>query len=189
MNGIKGQDVVILLKLMSLEQGRKDRQQDAGLQTDAPHTVRDLEMQLSISKSEVNNSIRRCLDSGLALRDREDGRPRANARSLLDFIRHGLKFVFPASPGAMTRGMPTAFAAPMLEGLLVSAGEYIHVWPSPEGEAVGQGVKPLFKSVPAAARQDERLYEYLALVDAVRLGGRREADLAGERLAAAILAP
>lgn len=187
MNGIKGQDVVILLKLISLEQERGDRQQDDSSPNDAPHTARDLEMQLSISKSEVNNSIRRCLDSGLALRDREDGRPRANARSLVDFIRHGLKFVFPAAPGAMTRGMPTAFAAPMLEGLLLSAGQYNYVWPWPDGETVGQRVKPLFHSVPEAARQDARLYEYLALVDAIRLGGRREADLAGDRLAGAIL--
>ena len=189
MNGIKGQDVVILLKLISLDQARADRRKDGDLPNDAPHTVRDLEMQLSISKSEVNNSIRRCLDSGLALRDREDGRPRANARGLLDFIRHGLKFVFPAAPGAMTRGMPTAFAAPMLEGLLLSAGQYNYVWPSPDAETVGQRVKPLFHSVPEAARQDARLYEYLALVDAVRLGGRREVDLAGDRLASAILEP
>ena len=75
----------------------------------------------------------------------------------------------------------------MLEGLLLSAGQYNYVWPSPESETVGQRVKPLFHSVPEAAQQDARLYEYLALVDAVRLGGRREADFAGERLAAEIL--
>jgi hypothetical protein len=32
--------------------------------------------------------------------------------------------------------------------------------------------------VPSAARQDERLYAMLALVDAVRLGNEREASLA-----------
>lgn len=188
MSGIKSQDLVVLLKLVSLEQERL-RLRDAGeTPREGPHTVRDFEMELGISKSEVNSSIRRSLASGLAIRDREDGRLRASTRSLLDFIRHGLKFVFPAAPGAMTRGMPTAFAAPMLETLLVSAGRYIYVWPTAEGDAVGQAVKPLFRSVPAAARQDPRLYEYLALVDAVRLGGRREADLAGERLAGAISA-
>jgi len=189
MNGIKGQDVVILLKLICLEEVRSGRRGDGDLQAGAPHTVRDLEMQLSISKSEVNNSIRRCLDLGLAVRDREDGRMRANTRALLDFIRHGLKLVFPAAPGAMTRGMPTAFSAPMLDGLLLSAGRYHYVWPSPDDQTVGQRLNPLFHSVPEAARQDARLYEYLALVDAVRVGGRREADLAVDRLATAILQP
>lgn len=184
MDGIKGQDVVILLKLVSLEQARKASPGREAAR--APHTTRDLEMQLGISKTEVSASLRRSLQLGLAVRDREDGLFLANARGLLDFIRHGLKFVFPAAPGAMTRGMPTAFAAPMLEGLLLSAGQYHYVWPSPDSETVGQRIKPLFHSVPEAARQDPRLYEYLALVDAVRLGGRREADLAGERLAAAI---
>lgn len=184
MHGIKGQDVVILLKLIALDQARAEGR----AAEDASQTVRDLEMQLRISKSEVNNSIRRCLDTGLALRGRADGRLQANARSLIDFIRHGVKFVFPAAPGAMTRGMPTAFAAPMLEGLLVSAGRYIYVWPSPDSETVGQRIRPLFSSVPEAARQDARLYEYLALVDAIRLGGRREADLAIARLEAEILA-
>lgn len=180
MNGIKSQDIVILLKLAGLEQARE-------ITGDAPPTARDLETQLGISKTEVSASIRRSLALGLAIRDRGDGRPRPNPRNLVDFIRHGLKFAFPAAPGAMTRGMPTAFAAPMLEGLLLSAGQYNYVWPWPDGETVGQRVKPLFHSVPEAARQDARLYEYLALVDAIRLGGRREADLAGDRLARAIL--
>ncbi|WP_346283233.1 hypothetical protein [Bradyrhizobium sp. BRP22] len=87
----------------------------------------------------------------------------------------------------MTRGIPTAFAAPMLKGRLVSGGEYIYVWPSAEGHDMGQSVQPLFKSVPEAVQKDERLYEYLALVDAIRLGNQREVGLAGERLSERLL--
>lgn len=186
MTAIKSQDVVILLKLVSLEHDRRGLSAAGEEQRHKPHTVRDLEMQLGISKTEVNSSIRRSLASGLAIRDRQDGRPLPNGRSFLDFITYGLKFVFPAAPSAITRGVATCFAAPMLDGLLISAGQYIYVWPAPEGEAIGQGVKPLFRSVPVAARQDGRLYEYLALVDSVRLGGPREAKLAQEHLAKAI---
>jgi hypothetical protein len=39
------------------------------------------------------------------------------------------------------------------------------------------------KSVPEAAEKDERLYAYLALIDAVRLGNQREANLAADLLA------
>jgi hypothetical protein len=36
--------------------------------------------------------------------------------------------------------------------------------------------------VPAAARQDESLWELLALVDAIRIGSARERGLAAEEL-------
>jgi hypothetical protein len=142
---------------------------------------------LGISKTEVNASIKRSLSSGLAMKDRDSGRAKPHRHNLRDFIVHGLKFVFPARPGAMTRGVPTAFAAPMLKNLLVSAGEYIFVWPSAQGQDKGQSVQPLYKTVPDAVRKDERLYEYLALVDAIRLGNQREAGLAAERLSERLL--
>ncbi|AWM27577.1 hypothetical protein AOX55_00004798 (plasmid) [Sinorhizobium fredii CCBAU 25509] len=87
----------------------------------------------------------------------------------------------------MQRGVPTAFAAPMLEGLLVSGGTYDYVWPYAAGREMGQSVEPLFKSVPEAALKDERLYEYLALVDAIRLGNQRELGLATHHLKSRIM--
>lgn len=187
---MKSQDIVVLLKLVSLQE-----QEDGALpeeilrrfEGEAPYSVRGLESQLGISKTEINASINRSLSSGLAIKDRASGHVRANRRNLHNFIVHGLKFAFPARPGAMTRGLPTAFAAPMLKRSLASAAEFIFVWPFAGGQDVGQSVKPLFKTVPAAARNDERLYEYLALADAIRLGNQREAGLATERLSERLL--
>ncbi len=185
---MKSQDVVILLKLVSLEQEKEKG--GAHPATDShhdPYSVRGLESALGISKTEVNASIKRCISSGLAVKDRESGKAKANRRNLYNFIIHGLKFVFPAKPGAMTRGIPTAFAAAPIKNLLISAGSYIYVWPHAKAKDIGQSVEPLFKSVPEAVQKDGRLYEYLALVDAVRLGNQREAGLAAERLSAKLL--
>jgi hypothetical protein len=44
------------------------------------------------------------------------------------------------------------------------------VWPDQEGTVRGVEFAPLYKSVPRAARRDARLYELLALVDAIRGG-------------------
>lgn len=188
MNGIKSQDIVVLLKLVSLQEDEKrPGEHQWSFPGEAPYSVRGLESLLGISKTEVNASINRSVSTGLAIKDRNTGRPKPNRRNLHSFIVHGLKFVFPAIPGAMTRGVPTAFAAPMLKGQLVSGGEYIYVWPFAEGRDIGQAVEPLFKSVPEAVQKDERLYEYLALVDAIRLGNQREAGLAGERLSERLL--
>ena len=187
---MKSQDIVILLKLVSLQeqedQGHFERLEWPSNRED-PYSVRGLESSLGISKTEVNASIKRSVASGLAVKDREFRRAKPNRRNLYNFIEHGLKFVFPAKPGAMTRGIPTAFAAPMLESLLISAGEYIYVWPYAEGKVKGQSIEPLFKSVPEAVQKDDRLYEYLALVDAIRLGNQREAGLAAERLSEKLL--
>lgn len=187
---MKSQDIVVLLKLASLQQqeGKAATEQlPWTAQGETPYSVRHLETLLGISKTEINASIKRSLSSGLAIKDHDTGRAKPHLRNLHSFIVHGLKFVFPAQAGAMTRGIPTAFAAPMLKGLLVSGGEYIYVWPSAEGREMGQSVQPLFKSVPDAIQRDERLYEYLALADAIRLGNQREAGVAGQRLSERLL--
>jgi hypothetical protein len=201
---MKSQDIVILLKLVSLQDQAEPGDHDLPGHDlpghdlpghdlrghgrsggEDPYSVRGLAASLGISKSEVNASLHRSLASGLAARG-EGSSVKPNRRNLHNFIVHGLKFVFPVKPGGMTRGVPTAFAAPVLEGLM-SAGEYIYVWPYAEGKDMGQSVEPLFKSVPAAVRGDRLLYEYLALVDAIRLGKQRESGLAAERLGERLL--
>src|SRR3546814_3863713 len=104
-------------------------------------SVRALEESTGISKSEVSGSLRRCMDVGLAKPERGSGLPRANTRALLGFIMNGIKFVFPARPGPLVRGIPTAHAAPVLAGRLLSAGEHIYVWEDAYGNVQGQRVR------------------------------------------------
>lgn len=203
---MKSQDILLLLKLVSLERQQSapvpGNRAEQGIPGDwrgwatlpaeedmPPHvaeelfSVRALEESTGISKSEVSGSLRRCMEVGLAKAERGSGFPRANTRALLAFIMNGLKFVFPARPGPMVRGIPTAHAAPVLAGRLLSAGEHIHVWEDAHGSAQGQRVDPLYKSVPYAVRRDATLYAMLAMVDAIRLGRERESALAGKLLA------
>jgi hypothetical protein len=187
---MKGQDIVVLLKLASLEDDAKEIGHESpplGLVAgEDPYSVRGLEAALGISKTEISASLKRSIASGLAIKDRKTDRPKPSRRHLREFIVHGLKFVFPAKPGAMQRGLPTAFAAPVLRESLHSAGSLIFVWPYAHAKEMGQSVDPLFKSVPEACEKDKRLYAYLALVDAIRIGNQREskhaADLLVQRL-------
>lgn len=183
---MKGQDIVILLKLVSLNEQKK-RSLDKFFRGEDPYSVRSLESSLGISKTEVSASIKRCLNSKLAIRDWDSSKIIPNQKALYNFIIHGLKFVFPANPGSMTRGIPTTFSAPVLNNALLSAGEDIYVWPFAEGKEKGQSLAPLFKTVPEAVMKDEQLYRYLALVDAIRIGNPREAGLAEELLAESLL--
>lgn len=178
---MKSQDIVILLKLVSLNEQEKF-QEISKIRNlpnhEDPYSVRGLEFSLGISKTEISASINRSISSGLAIKEHKSGRPKPNRRDLYNFIINGLKFVFPVQPGSITRGVATAFAAPMLINKLISAGDYNYVWPYAEGKEMGQAVKPLFRTVPEASKNDDLLYEYLALIDAMRLGNQREAGLA-----------
>jgi len=56
------------------------------------------------------------------------------------------------------------------------------VWPYAEGAIRGEEFEPLYPSVPFAAQRDPKLYELLALVDAIRDGRARERSLAAKEL-------
>lgn len=142
------------------------------------YTARALELQTGISKTQINRSLKHCMDIGLAREDRKLGVPRANTRVLLEFIVHGLKYVFPARAGELTRGIGTSFAAPVLAGRLLSAGEHLLVWPDAYGNTKGLKVEPLFKTATYAAKRDPEMYALMALIDAIRLGQPRESNLA-----------
>jgi len=80
--------------------------------------------------------------------------------------------------------MPTSYAAPPLNSLIVQTSEPPPVWADPEGSARGYEFSPLYKSVSKAAAKDSALYELLTLVDAIRDGRARERELAVKELAA-----
>lgn len=146
------------------------------------YTARGLADELGVGKTEINNAIKRSITVGMIKLDRHTNRPKVNIKALFEFIIYGLKYVFPAKSAEIVRGIPTSFAAPVLAGQIMTAGEFIYVWPDARGKSKGQSVLPLFKSVPYAVKRDPLLYEYLALVDAIRLGSPREAGLAEKLL-------
>jgi len=75
--------------------------------------------------------------------------------------------------------MPTGHAAsPLKEELTLEPSDLPPVWPSANGTVRGETLAPLYSTVPAAAARDPKLYECLALVDAVRAGRARDRKLA-----------
>ena len=59
----------------------------------------------------------------------------------------------------------------------IQSGEH-YVWPSGKGNLRGQSIIPLYPSVTDAVQKDSKLYELLALIDALRVGKAREKELA-----------
>ena len=114
-----------------------------------------------------------------------DNPVRPHSKQLAEFALHGARYAFAADKTPSTIGVPTSHSAPALDGVFAPGSED-YVWPHPNGTKRGIGVEPLHPSVPFAAMQDAKLYEMLALFDALRVGRARERGMALERLQALI---
>jgi hypothetical protein len=170
---LKGEDIVVLLKLVAAQPG---------------WTVRSLEAEIGIPRSVIQRSLVRLEQAGLL----QEGRRSVNGARAEEFLVHGVKYVFPAVRGGETRGVPTAWAAPPLEKQLAGSGEQSPVWPDPLGRARGIALEPLHDSVPEISRRDRALGELLVLVDGIRVGDARVRGVAekllSQRLGAAAVA-
>lgn len=164
---LKPQDVVVALKLA------------AGPNTH--WTQLELARSLHLSASEVNHGLKR-----LAACHLYNARERRVVRaSLQEFLLSGLRYVFPTELGLFGQGMPTSIgASTALSTKLVLGDEDYVVWPADRrlGRVRGRVIAPLYRNVPHAAAEDPVLHEYLALVDALRVGRARERALAKEEL-------
>jgi hypothetical protein len=210
---LRPQDIVVLLKLSLTSEA-------------ASKPLARLGGDVGISAAEFHGALNRTAAAGLL--DLEQRRPRVSP--LLEFLEHGIRYVFISRRGEITRGIPTAHSAEPLKSLVRGHGPAakIHdqsdrpyhplaqmheqmqgasespsvrgpltlfweqaqtqiVWSHPEGEVWGEGLEPLYPSIIEAARRDPKLHEYLALVDALRIGRARERKLAIELLTKGLL--
>lgn len=167
-NGMRPQDIVILLKIIAL--GNK------------PWQNKDLAQSLFISSSEISEGLNRNEMAGLI----DHKKKRVNREPLMEFLEHGLHYVFPQYPGSMVNGMPTAHCHPFMKQYFTSELQY--VWADAiNGEERGLSIEPLYQGQVKAAHQDAQLYKFLALIDVIRVGRVREIDIAINELKKDIL--
>ena len=143
---------------------------------------------LGIPIGGVHASVQRALQARLLARTGEEPAVLVVAReNLLEFLIHGVKYSFPVERGAVTRGVPTAHAAPVLKRHFAATEGLPPVWPDPKGKLRGETFQPLYKAAVRAAADDDALYAALALIDAIRGGSARERTLATKLLSKQIL--
>lgn len=165
---MRPQDIVILLKITTFPAKEEWK-------------MMDLVKSLHFSQSEISESLNRSSLAGLI-----DAKKKNVMRlSLMEFLEHGIHYVFPQHPGALVRGIATAHSHPFMKKKIVSSEVY--VWPDADGKIRGQAIEPLAKSVVKAIQEDEQLYKLLALVDIIRVGKTREIKIALAELKKMIL--
>ena len=161
------QDVVVLLKIITY--GNR------------PWLQKPLAEELFMSQSEVSKSIARSRFAGLI----DPSGKQVRRLAFFELLKYSVAYVFPQQPGAVVRGVPTSHSAPPLNNIINSSENY--VWPWGKGKVRGQSIIPLYPSVVDAALHDPKLYEMLALTDALRVGKAREKELAIQELKTRIL--
>ena len=164
-NSLRPQDILIALKVVLFESQKEWSQLKVA-------------QELGISPSEVAFAFERLKTHHLMNQDKRS----IKRAALFEFLIHGLKYVFPATIGAQVRGIPTAVAYGVLKDKIRLSADQILVWPDSEGKVRGQSISPLYDSVPFAVKGDEHLHQLLSLIDAIRVGGAREKNLAEEEI-------
>lgn len=164
---LEPKDLVVLLKL-------------ALSKPQQPWSYHRLAESLSLSASETFASVKRLLASGLLVG--KGLKAEVNRKALRDFVLYGARYAFPAEIGKPSRGMPTGYASPALQGNSVFDPNQVPVWPDAKGKAKGHTLTPLHPRVPRIAEADPAMYEALALFDALRAGQARERQSARVRL-------
>ena len=164
---LKPQDVVVALKIALIGSGKR--------------TFARLANELAMPASEVHASTHRSEQAGIITTSLGDGlcvmKP-----ALREFLVHGVKYAFPAVFGGVTRGVLTASGGPTLSKLLITSDEGPPVWPYFAGEARGPALCPLYPKAPDAAAKDPGFYDLLTLIDAIRVGGARDREIAEAEL-------
>ena len=162
-HGMRPQDIPVLLKIIALN-------------NNSWRNI-DLAYSLRISPSEISEALNRCKISGLINSEKR----KVHLNALTEFLIHGLKYVFPAEPGGVVRGIPTAHSAPPIVDH-ISSNTDIYVWSHSNGKSRGQAIEPLYRSIPEVVLNDIIFYELMVIVDTIRLGRAREIQIAVNEL-------
>jgi hypothetical protein len=180
-NGMRPQDVVIILKIISssIQKGELD---DSNKENTGVLNNKNIAKSLKMSEAEISESLRRSKYAGLIS---DIKTKKINKKAFLEFLLHGIKYVFPTHPGALVRGIPTAHSTSPLQENIVS--DELFVWEHSEGTVRGQAIEPLYPTVPKIVEEDKKLYELLALVDSIRTGTSRINSMASKELENRIL--
>jgi len=170
---IKPQDIVVLVKILAIQST-----------IIIPWSQNSLARELCLSPSQINMAFKRLVTAGLMPPYHPPNKPQPIIQACEEFFIHGLKYVFPAKSGEIARGVPTSYAAPILNEDIVAGKDPVPVWPYAEGEVRGVALKPLYSSVPEAIvkHPDPLFYDMLALLDAIRSGRAREKQIAIQKL-------
>ena len=119
---LKPQDVVVLCKLL--------------IEHEKELPYAKMAEELGMSASETHAAIGRLREGRLVAAEGRD----VQRQAIRDFLKYGISHIFPARELEPSRGIPTAWAAPVFDGAFTTGNEPPPVWAHPEGTVRGPSV-------------------------------------------------
>lgn len=165
---LTGSDVLVLLRLAARP---------------GSWTFRGLGEELGMDPASLHRGVGRLRDTHLI-----DDERQINRKNAEEFLIHAVRYLLPASLGASSRGLATAWGASPLRSL-VGGNDDAPVWPDAHGASRGPSLEPIVEAAARLSKSDPALGEWLALVDAIRVGRARERKLASSEIAKRIWDP
>jgi hypothetical protein len=157
---IRPQDVVILLKIVTLVKSGND------------WLKKDLADSLNLANSEITKVFDRLKFTGLLVGTR------VQSLTFYEYLIYGLKATFPPSIGPKVRGLITGSGA--IPESNIAGSDY--VWKHAGGKTKGTSITPLYSEVVFASENDRNLYLALSACEMLRVGRVREINFARQWL-------
>jgi hypothetical protein len=157
---IRPQDIVVLLKIVSLAKDKKD------------WLKKDLADSLNLANSEITKVFERLKFTGLIVGTR------VQSLTFYEYLIYGLKATFPPFIGPEVRGLLTGSGA--LPESNIAGSDY--VWAHADGKTKGTSITPLYSEVVFASGDDHNLYLALSACEMLRVGRVREINFARQWL-------
>ena len=136
---------------------------------------------LHLSPSTVYEALKRCRHSKLVTGS-EHGIQVVPQR-LFEFLVHAVPVIYYPRRVAPVRGIPTASFSPAFRDRFTKSGDLVTVWPYSKGKEMGEGLLPIYPSIPIACSQNAELYQMMSTIEILRSGKTREIAVATTYLA------
>jgi hypothetical protein len=163
---MKNQDILILLSILTWKGPKR--------------TYQRLSQAIDVNTTPILHAVRRLEASGLY----SDHFQKVNIPKTIEFIVHGLKYVFPNTQidenAPDQKGFLTGISHPIFNNEINSKRKFI--WPSEKGSHWGIPIQPIHPSIPDKCLQNVELLELFALIEVLRIGRIREIEIAEKKI-------
>ena len=142
-----------------------------------PFTHANLAERLHLSTSTVFDALGRLRQAKLTVSAAYQPAKVVGSR-LFEFLVHAVPTIYFPKKIEVVRGIPTSVFSPLFRDRFTNDLNVVLVWPYSKGKEQGEGLLPIYPTVPIACSQNQELYQLMATIDVLRVGKVREREAA-----------
>jgi len=131
---------------------------------------------LRLSPSTVFESMKSLRKAKLLLSSEKS--IKVDLKRLLLFLIHGVPVVYYPQKTEIVRGIATGIFSSTFRSRFTGDKDVPTVWPYTKGKETGEGLVPLYPSIPMACSNNSALCDVMSTIEVLRIGRAREKEAA-----------